>query len=119
MTGVQTCALPISSYDVTAFTNEVCKRLYVLVNCSGISVDSRVLTSFSSYTSNAPIDSSGKFDNSKLTFAMGGAQDIVVVRVYYQYPIFINKLAPGLVNLANGKRLIAGVAAFRNEPFPW
>lgn len=111
-----------AGYDSAAFTAEVCKRLYVLVNCSGISVDSRVLNSgFSSFSTSQPsvYDSSGNFDPSKLTFDMGGSTDIVVVRVYYQYPILINKLAPGLATLPNGKRLLTGVAAFRNEPFPW
>jgi Flp pilus assembly protein TadG len=108
--------------DLTSFTAEVCKRLYVLVNCSGISVDARVLSGgFSSFSTSQPTlyDSNGNFDPSKLTFDMGGSTDIVVVRVYYQYPILINKLAPGLATLPNGKRLLTGVAAFRNEPFPW
>ncbi len=116
---IRTGQAQAQSFDSAAFANEVCKRLYVLVSCSGISVDSRVLTKFSGYTAINPVDNTGKFDPSKLSFSAGGSQDIVVVRVYYQYPIYINKLVPGLANLANGKRLIAGVAAFRNEPFPW
>lgn len=110
------------SFDAAAFKTEVCKRLYVLVDCSGVSIDARVLSSgFSNFATSAPTvyDSDGNFDSTKLTFNIGGSSDIVVVRAYYQYPILINKLAPGLATLPNGKLLLAGVAAFRSEPFPW
>jgi Flp pilus assembly protein TadG len=118
---IRTGQAQAAGYDSAKFTAEVCKRLYVLVDCTGISVDSRVLTGFSGYATSKPnpYDSSGNFDPSKLTFNAGGSSDIVIVRVYYQYPILINKLAPGLATLPNGKRLLVGVAAFRNEPFPW
>ena len=50
-------------------------------------------------------------------FAFGDANDIVVVRAYYQWPT--NTIFGGLSlkNLSNGKRLIGSFAAFRNEPF--
>jgi Flp pilus assembly protein TadG len=118
---IRTGQAQAQGYDASKFATEVCKRLYVLIDCSGISVDSQVLTSFSTYatTKPSPYDKDGNFDPTKLTYNAGGSGDIVVVRVYYQYPILINKLAPGLATLPNGKRLLTGVAAFRNEPFPW
>ncbi len=118
---IRTGQAQAQGYDSAKFKAEVCKRLYVMINCAGLSVDSRVLKDFSSYSATAtnPVDVTGKFDPSKLTFNTGGSTDIMVVKVYYQYPIYINKLAPGLATLANGKRLLTGVAAFRNEPFPW
>ncbi len=118
---IRTGQAQAQSFDVAKFKTELCKGLYGLVTCADVSIDARVLTSFSSFsTSNPnPYDAGGNFDPSKLTFNAGGANDIVIVRAYYQYPIVINKLVPSLANLPNGKRLLTGVAAFRNEPFPW
>lgn len=118
---IRTGQAQAQSLDSTKFKNEICKRLYGLVDCAGISIDARVLTSFSGFSSGnpSPFDGSGNFDASKLSFNPGGANDIVVVRAYYQFPIVVNKLIPSLANLPNGKRLLTGVAAFRNEPFPW
>lgn len=109
-----------SSYTASQFKTEVCNRLYVLFTCSNVAVESTVYASFSSITSSQPLDASGNFDPTKVTnFQMGAASQIVVVRVYYAYPLFFNKLGFNLANTANGSRLLAGVAAFRNEPFPW
>ena len=51
------------------------------------------------------------------TFAFGEANDIVVVRAYYQWPTNTIFGSLSLKNLSNGKRLIGSFAAFRNEPF--
>jgi hypothetical protein len=51
------------------------------------------------------------------TFAFGAANDIVVVRAYYQWPTNNIFGALSLKNLSNGRRLIGSFAAFRNEPF--
>ena len=109
-----------SSYTASQFKTEVCNRLYVLFTCSKVAVESTVYANFSAISSTPPLDASGNFDPTKVTnFQMGAASQIVVVRVYYAYPLFFNKLGFNLANTANGSRLLAGVAAFRNEPFPW
>jgi Flp pilus assembly protein TadG len=43
--------------------------------------------------------------------------DVVLVRVAIEYPVFASMLNPNQANLTNGKRLIMGSATFRNEPF--
>ncbi|TBW39308.1 pilus assembly protein [Siculibacillus lacustris] len=108
-----------AGYSSSAFATQVCNRLYVLFDCSGLTIDSKVYTSFSSVVTTSPIDASGNFVTTGFTFNMGGSSDIVVVRVFYQFPVTFNYLGLNLANLGNGKRLISGVAAFRNEPFPW
>ena len=106
--------------DKAAFSKEVCKKLYVLFDCSKISVESVVYANFGAITNTPPKDGSGNYDATKVvTFQTGGASQIVVVRVFYEWPLFFNKLGFNLANTANGKRLLTGVAAFRNEPFPW
>ena len=50
-------------------------------------------------------------------FSTGGAGDIVVVRVFYQWPLFVTGMGFNLSNLGGNKRLLTATAAFQNEPF--
>ena len=59
----------------------------------------------------------GAVDPTQLAFTPGKGGDIVIARGMYVYPVFIPLLGPGLANLGPGKRLLVGVATFRNEPF--
>jgi hypothetical protein len=47
----------------------------------------------------------------------GGPGDIVVVRMFYQWPQIVTGLGYNITNLAGNKRLLYATAAFRNEPF--
>jgi hypothetical protein len=47
----------------------------------------------------------------------GNACDVVVVRLFYQWPLFVVGLGYDMSNLAGNKRLLIATAAFRNEPF--
>lgn len=116
---IRTGQAQAGGYSQAKFTTEVCNRLYVLFDCNNLSIDSKVYTNFTSANTSMPIDSSGNFDKSGFTFQMGGSSEIVVVRAFYPYPLYFSKLGLDLSNLANGTRLLAGVSAFRNEPFPW
>ena len=116
---IRTGQAQASGYSASTFKTQVCNRLYVLFTCDNLAIDSKVYTNFTTAVTTMPIDSDGNFDTSDFTFQMGGSTEIVVVRGYYQYPLYFNKLGLDLSNLSNGKRLLAGVSAFRNEPFPW
>jgi hypothetical protein len=41
----------------------------------------------------------------------------VVVRLYYQYPVYMNLLDFNLSNLTGGYDLLAATAVFKNEPY--
>lgn len=116
---IRTGQAQASGYSQAQFTTQVCNRLYVLFDCSGLTIDSKVYTNFTSANTTMPIDGSKNFDTSGFTYQMGGSSEIVVVRAFYQYPLYFNKLGLDLSNLSNGTRLLSGVSAFRNEPFPW
>lgn len=101
----------------TQFKEEVCKRVFGLFDCNGgIKVDVRTYTSFGGANMSKPIDQSGK-----VTFAPsyqpGNAGDIVVVRLLYEWPVYVSLLGLNLSDLSGGKRLIMATSAFRNEPY--
>jgi hypothetical protein len=47
----------------------------------------------------------------------GGPGDIVVVSLYYQWPIYVRLLNGNLSNQNGNNRLLIATAAFRNEPY--
>jgi Flp pilus assembly pilin Flp len=106
-----------AGYDAATFKNAVCAKIYGLFNCqSGVSVDVQKFSSFSSITNTKPVDSSGKF-NLNPSYNPGGACDIVLVRLFYEYPVYVSLLGLKLSDLSSGKRLLAATAVFRNEPY--
>jgi Flp pilus assembly protein TadG len=106
-----------AGYDAATFKNAVCAKIYGLFNCqSGVSVDVQKFSSFSSVTNTKPVDSSGKF-NLNPSYNPGGACDIVLVRLFYEYPVYVSLLGLKLSDLSSGKRLLAATAVFRNEPY--
>jgi hypothetical protein len=52
-----------------------------------------------------------------MSYTPGGAGDIVVVRLYYQWPVYVTLLGNDLSNLSGGRRLLVATSVFRNEPF--
>ncbi|MDK9696375.1 MAG: pilus assembly protein [Siculibacillus sp.] len=116
---IRTGQAQAAGYSESTFKTEVCNRLYVLFDCNSLTIDSKVYTNFTSTNTSMPIDASKNFDTSGFTFQMGGSTEIVVVRAFYQFPLYFNTLGLDLSNLSNGTRLLSGVSTFRNEPFPW
>jgi hypothetical protein len=64
----------------------------------------------------SPVDAQGNFQ-SNFSYQPGGPGDIVVVRLFYQYPVYVSLLGFNLSDMAGGKRLLTATAAFRNEPY--
>jgi Flp pilus assembly protein TadG len=103
--------------DQAGFKNAVCAKIYGLFDCqNGVYVDVKTFTSFSNVTMNNPVDANGNFQNN-FSYQPGTQGSIVVVRLFYQYPVYVSLLGFGLSNVNGGKRLLAATAAFRNEPY--
>jgi Flp pilus assembly protein TadG len=100
------------SLTQATFKNAVCAKIYGLFDCqNGLYVDVRTLTSFDA-TVPPPLDANGNFV--PMQYSPGGPGDIVVVRLFYQWPVYVSlldKMGSG------GKRLLVSTAAFRNEPY--
>ena len=71
---------------------------------------------FTNVTINSQIDGSNNFINN-MQYNPGGPGDIVVVRMFYQWPLFVTGLGYNISNLSGSKRLLAATAAFKNEPY--
>jgi Flp pilus assembly protein TadG len=114
---IQTGQAQHASYSAAQFKDLVCSKIVALFDCqNGIYVDVRSYPQFTSVNITDPIDSSRNFVNDT-KYCPGKDGDIVVVRLFYQWPIFVTSLGYNIANLNGGKRLLSATAAFKNEPF--
>jgi|tagenome__1003787_1003787.scaffolds.fasta_scaffold20719267_2 Flp pilus assembly protein TadG len=98
------------------FKQKVCDGLPALFNCmSEVKVDVQTYSTFAGAdVSNIDPTQSNLVEN----WQPGSGGSIVVVRVAYAMPVFLDLLGSGNGNLAGGtKRLLMATSAFRNEPF--
>lgn len=112
--------------SAATFKTLVCNNLgWLQGDCSSsLYVDVRTFASFQTVSAPQPIvttTSGGKttktFDPTKLTFNMGNAGDIVVVRTYYSWPLITPMVQQAIQTLSDGHMVISSTAAFRNEPY--
>jgi Flp pilus assembly protein TadG len=108
-----------SNFQAADFKNAVCARVYAMFNCAnGIYINVQTYTSFGSITYTPPLDSHGNLVTSNFVYQPGGPGDIVVVQLFYQWPIYVSLMNLGqLSNMAGSNRLLVATAAFRNEPY--
>jgi len=107
----------INGWTAAQFKAEVCNQIQGIFNCnSGVNVDVETYPSFSAVNTGMPI-SNGIFNTSALGYNPGGPGDIVMLRLYYQYPVYMNLLGFNLSNLNGGYNLFAATAVFKNEPY--
>jgi Flp pilus assembly protein TadG len=100
----------------TTFKTYVCAQIPALFDCNSLYVDVTSFSSFSAVTLPSHINGSGNFDTST-NYSPGNAGDIVVVRLFYQWPLFVTGLGYNISNLTGSKRLLVATAAFKNEPY--
>lgn len=106
-----------ASMTQAQFKTAVCGRIVALFDCAnGVYVDVRSYPSFAAVNIADPIDAGKNFIND-MKWCPGKPEEIVVVRLFYQWPLFLTTLGFNPANLVGGKRLLTATAAFQNEPF--
>jgi Flp pilus assembly protein TadG len=113
---IQTGQAQSGAYTQAQFKAYVCTHIPALFDCSQVYVDVESYPSSFPITLSSQIDASGNFINN-MQYNPGTACSIVVVRLFYQWPLFVTGLGFNIANLAGNQRLLAATAAFRNEPF--
>ena len=123
MTGqAQTGVSPTTGTSATARRTSrtaVCANLSGLFDCAQHYVNVQDLHQFRGANTSTPLDTNtGKMtvDVNNLPYAAGGPGSIVVVQLYYQWPICVSLLNSSLADI-NGNRLLVATAVFRNEPY--
>lgn len=97
--------------------DRVCGNIAPLVPCDNdLSVDVESFNSFGGLTFSPPLDGNGNMQPMN-NFTPGSACNVVLVRIFYAWPVFTPILTPFLSNMAGSKHLLYSATAFRNEPF--
>jgi Flp pilus assembly protein TadG len=106
-----------ANYTKDDFKTAVCARVYGLFDCAnGMTVDVKTYSNFAAYSYTPPV-TGGVFDTTKAAYSPGGPGCIVVVTLYYQWPIYVSMYNTALSNLNGNKRLLVATSVFRNEPY--
>jgi Flp pilus assembly protein TadG len=107
----------LNDWSAAQFKAQVCNQIQAMFNCSsGVYVDVETYPTFSAVNTGLPV-SNGTLNSSSLGYNPGGPGDIVMLRLYYQYPVYVNLLGFNLSNLTGGFNLLAATAVFKNEPY--
>ena len=100
------------------FRVAVCAELFDMLDCDArLSIDVRTIANFASSPVGAPMDDDGNLENDNFVFEPGGPNEIVAVRVFYEWDLITPILSKPLQNMAGNKHLLMVSTVFRNEPF--
>jgi Flp pilus assembly protein TadG len=104
-------------WSASQFKSQVCNQIHGIFDCSnGVYVDVETYPSFASVNLGVPV-TNGSFNSGALGYNPGGPGDIVMLRLYYKFPVFINLLGFNMSTLSGNLNLFAATAIFRNEPY--
>lgn len=97
--------------------NRVCADIAALIPCdSNLKIDVQSFNNFGGVTFTPPLDANGNYTPIN-NFSPGVACNVVLVRVFYGWPVFTPVLTPFLSTMAGNKHLLYAASTFRNEPF--
>ena len=115
-TDYKTGTASATGWTADDFKKAACARLSGLFDCSQLYVSVQSYKNFSGYSYSDPVQN-GKMtvDVNNLPYSAGTTGSIVVVQLYYQWPILVSLLNTSLADI-NGNRLLVATAVFRNEP---
>ena len=100
------------------FRQAVCAEFFDIIDCDvRLSIDVRTVSDFASTPTGSALDEDGNLENDDFMFEPGGPNDIVAVRVFYEWDLITPVLSKPLANMAGNKHLLQSNAVFRNEPF--
>jgi Flp pilus assembly protein TadG len=115
---IRTGAVQSGGINAVEFKNAVCAELLGLMDCdNNLHVDVRTLTNFGAGVPPSAIDADGNLDTSAFTYQLGGPNDIVSVRVFYEWGLITPLISRPLSNLSGNKHLLSSSTVFRTEPY--
>lgn len=120
-------------FSAEEFKQRLCQNLPSMLDCDKVYINVEVRTSFTDAQNRADASNDGEMDPSVTegaAFEPGTAGQIILVETFYEWELYTPFLmqllevngtaqpAPHwLANHGEDKRLVRGVAVFRNEPF--
>jgi Flp pilus assembly protein TadG len=115
-----------AGWDEAEFKKQVCLKIPALFDCNALlKIDVRgagKLFDASATPSAPPItpatgSAPATLDTTGFGYAPPGSGQIVIVRAFVEYPIYVAFLNPTLPNVGSNKRLLMATYVAQNEPF--
>ena len=108
-----------ANYTAAMFNSAVCNKLFDLFNCNNLMIKVSVIANFATATTpTSPLDPA---DPTKWTlvpsFNPGVANNVIMVQVFYKWPIIMTFGGFGLATSSDNTRLLSATRVFQNEPF--
>jgi Flp pilus assembly protein TadG len=104
--------------DETEYRDMICEKVFGLLDCDErLHIDVDQLSGFAGGSSATPLDGDGNVDSTDFGFDPGGPNEVVSVRVYYEWSLITPVLSAPLANMNGSKHLIQANTVFRNEPY--
>lgn len=115
---IRTGQVKMAGMTAQQFKTKVCEHLISpLLPCNDdLKIDVRRYTSFAEVANPSPLNAQKEWNND-FQFNIGKACDIVLVRVFYKWPIFTPVIGTMLSDMKDGSQMLQATAAVRNEPF--
>jgi Flp pilus assembly protein TadG len=117
---IRTGEVQTEGMSATEFKTLVCGKLAGYLDCeNNLHIDVRAFKDFDEVSLPAPLTPEGALSSevtSDSHFEPGDPYQVVVVRVYYPWSLFMPGMSH-MSNMSDGRRLLAAGAAFRNEPY--
>ena len=104
------------NYTAAQFKQDFCNQIFALINCSNVYLDVQYYTSFAGITPSNPV-SGCTISGSGLGYNPGASGNVVVVRAFYAWPIFVPYFGFNPSNVGCTQYVLQATAAFRNEPY--
>ena len=102
------------------FKTKLCDRIKVMFNCQGslanLTVDVKTFPPGTVITITDPIVSGSLTGPFAYSLPPSGSPNTVVVRAFYEWPLYVTRFGYNISNLSGSKRLLAATAAFHVEP---
>jgi Flp pilus assembly protein TadG len=115
---IRTGQLQQGGFGQVAFKTMICDELFDLLDCdSKLRLDVKTFDDFTSTNTPDVIDGGGDLDDSAFEFSPGDPNEIIVVRVFYEWNLITPVMSAPLANMSGSRRLLQSTAVFRNEPF--
>lgn len=118
----QTARLVLTGQSATMtqsqFATALCNNSPGLFTCANFMIDLQPATSFANANVTQPtltFNGSGQVSNT-WQYNVGAPGDIMVMRVMYEWPVFLGPLGFNLSNEPNSMLLMMATSVFRNEP---
>jgi Flp pilus assembly protein TadG len=115
---VRTGQAQAASMTQAQFRQKVCDNISTFMSCgTNLIVDVRNFADFNALTYPSALNGDNTLNQGVNNYSPGGAGDVVLVRVFYQWSVSTPLLNTALSNMASNSHLLAAAATFRNEPF--